>query len=109
MKIHPHSLKRFRYLALFLALATFSAAGCVRSQAGTSAGGAVADNSAEAEALLQSACSTCHDLGVLSPYQEGAFTAAQFRETVNRMVGYGAFVNPAQVNLLVDYVVPSGD
>ena len=54
-----------------------------------------------AEALLASACATCHDLAGVEP---GLYTAAEWLETINRMVEYGAAVTDEQADLIVDYL-----
>ena len=54
-----------------------------------------------AETLLASACATCHDLTGVQP---GLYTAAEWLETINRMVEYGAAVTDEQADLIVDYL-----
>ena len=60
-------------------------------------------DAAAAEMLLNSACTTCHDLtGITSA--PGTFTEADFRETIERMLGHGAAVSNDEIDILVRYL-----
>jgi hypothetical protein len=56
-----------------------------------------------AQALLNSNCTTCHplaDYGV----EPGIYTAAEWLETLDRMISYGASLTDPQKQLLLDYL-----
>ena len=66
-------------------------------------------DAAAAEMLLtfpmapDSACTTCHDLtGITSA--PGTFTEADFRETIERMLGHGANLSNDEIDILVRYL-----
>ena len=60
-------------------------------------------DAAAAEMLLNSACTTCHDLtGITSA--PGTFTEADFRETIERMLGHGANLSNDEIDILVRYL-----
>ena len=56
---------------------------------------------AAAQAVLNSACATCHDLSGVEP---GVYTGAEWTDTINRMLGYGASVSEEQFELLLDFL-----
>ena len=58
----------------------------------------------EAANLLRSACTNCHHLSAIAS-NAGAYSEAGFRDTVQRMIGYGALVSQAQIEPLVGYLV----
>ena len=55
-------------------------------------------------ALLDSACTSCHDLSVIT-LSPNTFTADEFQETIQRMISYGSPVAEDQVEPLVAYLV----
>ncbi len=60
-------------------------------------------DAAAAEVLLNSACTTCHDLtGITSA--PGTYTEADFRETIERMLGHGAVLSNDEIDILVRYL-----
>ena len=59
------------------------------------------DSDADAQALLNSSCTTCHDLTSVQP---GVFTAAEWMETINRMRGYGAPVSEDDAEVIIQYL-----
>ena len=67
---------------------------------------------AEAEALpggagkqiLQTSCTSCHDLGEVTKFR-GYYNRAQWRDIVVTMVQYGAKVEGKDVEVLTDYLV----
>jgi mono/diheme cytochrome c family protein len=63
-----------------------------------------ATDNADMAALIDSACTTCHGLDLLTTNTAG-FTGANFRETVVRMIQYGAPVPEDQVEPMVEYLV----
>jgi cytochrome c5 len=63
------------------------------------AGGGV--DAEAAQAVLNSACATCHDLAGVMP---GVYTTAEWRETINRMIGYGASISADDTELIVQYL-----
>ncbi len=66
-------------------------------------GGAADFDAAAAEDLLNTACTTCHDLSAITS-APGAFTEDDFRETIFRMLGYGLFLEDDQIEMLVRYL-----
>lgn len=70
----------------------------------TDSASAPTGGNAEVAGLLESACTTCHDLSAITA-NPGAYSEADFRDTVQRMIGYGAPVSQNQVEPLVAYLV----
>ncbi len=60
-------------------------------------------DAAAAEDLLNTACTTCHDLSAITS-APGAYTEDEFRETIFRMLGYGLFLDDDQIDMLVRYL-----
>jgi len=60
------------------------------------------DQDAAGEKILNTACTTCHDLG---PVTRRADDRAAWESTVYGMVGNGADVKDAEIPILVDYLV----
>lgn len=71
---------------------------------GTPPGEADAFDTAAAESLLNSACTTCHDLTAITSAPPGSFTEAEYRDTIIRMMGYGLSITDADVDMLVRYL-----
>jgi cytochrome c5 len=60
-------------------------------------------DAARAEMLLNSSCTTCHDLtGITSA--PGVYTEVQFRDTILRMTGYGLVISESEIDMLVRYL-----
>ena len=57
----------------------------------------------EGRAILQAACTTCHDLGGLQAYK-GYYDADHWRGMVAIMIDHGAEVETGQVPVLVEYL-----
>jgi mono/diheme cytochrome c family protein len=56
-----------------------------------------------AEALLNGSCTVCHDLtGITSA--PGAYSEAEFRETIERMLGYGLSMSDSDIDMLVRFL-----
>jgi virginiamycin B lyase len=53
--------------------------------------------------ILQSACTACHDLDEVTKFK-GFYTRAQWRDVVVTMVDYGAKLQPAEIDVLADYL-----
>lgn len=71
---------------------------------GTEAAAAPAPaGSGEMATLLESACTACHGLDLLETNTAG-FAAGQFRDTVIRMIQYGAAVGEDQIEPMVAYL-----
>ena len=60
-------------------------------------------DAAAAEALLNGTCTSCHDLSAITS-EPGAYTEVQFRETIERMLGYGVTLNDDEINTLVRFL-----
>jgi len=60
------------------------------------------DPDAKGKHILETACTTCHDLG---PVERRADDRAAWESTVYGMVGNGADVKDADIPVLVDYLV----
>ena len=58
----------------------------------------------EGKKILQAACTGCHDLTEVTKFK-GYLTRDEWRDIVRTMVEYGAAVTPADVDVLVDYLV----
>jgi cytochrome c5 len=83
-----------------LALTLLAVSGCTRSQAAASP----ADPSnAEAAALLERACTTCHDLGCLNAFAN-SYGESQWRGLIDTMISYGATVSPSEADTLARYL-----
>jgi hypothetical protein len=83
-----------------LALTLLAVSGCTRSQAAASP----ADPSnAEAAALLERACTTCHDLGGLNAFAN-SYGESQWRGLIDTMISYGATVSPSEADTLARYL-----
>jgi cytochrome c5 len=78
--------------------------GTAPGEAGDGAGPAADGyDAARAEMLLNTSCTTCHDLtGITSA--PGAYTEVQFRDTILRMTGYGLVLSEAEIDVLVRYL-----
>jgi mono/diheme cytochrome c family protein len=57
----------------------------------------------EGKKILQTACTSCHDLGEVTKFR-GYYTRAQWRDVVVTMADYGAEIQPAQIDILADYL-----
>lgn len=55
----------------------------------------------DAASLLEERCTRCHDLGRV---EQAAKTAAEWEETVKRMVGKGAVLSQAEQELIIQYL-----
>jgi len=53
--------------------------------------------------ILQASCTTCHDLDEVTKFK-GFYTRAQWRDVVVTMVDYGAKLQPAEIDVLADYL-----
>jgi cytochrome c5 len=53
-------------------------------------------------AILEKACSTCHDPGAITNYHFA--TAGEYKDIVESMIGTGAVVTDAEKPVLVDYL-----
>jgi virginiamycin B lyase len=53
--------------------------------------------------ILQTACTTCHDLDEVTKFK-GFYTRAQWRDVVVTMVDYGAKLQPGEIDALADYL-----
>lgn len=95
-----------RWLLLSTVFASLALSACSRAGAGTAAASTPPPQTAafDGAGLLQSACTTCHDLSAITS-NPGAYTEADFRDTVQRMIGYGAVISQNQVEPLVAYLV----
>ena len=74
---------------------------CARRGAGPAASASA--GTAGGEELLQSACTSCHDLGGLGAFAS-AFGEAEWRGLIDRMVVYGAPLTAPEVDTLVAYL-----
>jgi cytochrome c5 len=54
--------------------------------------------------ILQTSCTTCHELDEVTKFK-GFYTRAQWRDVVVTMVDYGATLQPAEIDVLTDYLV----
>ena len=78
---------------------------CTRRATGSTAALTPADPepTPDAAAVLERACTVCHDLGGLSAYS-GSWGEEEWRSMVETMVSYGARVSPAEIDLLAAYL-----
>ena len=53
--------------------------------------------------LLQTSCTVCHDLGEVTKFR-GFYNRQQWQDIVTTMMGYGANVSKADVDVLTDYL-----
>jgi mono/diheme cytochrome c family protein len=58
-------------------------------------------SSLNGQALMQQRCSVCHSITRVTSAQH---TAAQWQNTVNRMIGHGAKLTPQEEQALVNYL-----
>lgn len=90
-----------------LTLAALSLVGAVWVAALPTAAGAQAPDDALPEGtgkkILQTSCTTCHELGEVTKFK-GYYTRAQWRDVVVTMVDYGAKLQPTEVDVLADYL-----
>lgn len=94
-----------------LALSIAAGASCAPRQP-PAAVAATPSRTAEAERLpdgrgkeiLQTSCTSCHDLGEVTKFK-GYYDRAQWRDIVVTMVEYGAVVEKGDVEVLSDYLV----
>lgn len=63
--------------------------------------GAPASSTAEIAKLVQSSCTSCH---VATQYSARKKTAAQWGETVDQMIGFGAVISDDQYDKIVAYL-----
>ena len=63
---------------------------------GTNGGGASAG-----QTLMQERCSVCHSTNRITSAHK---TAAEWKSTVDRMIGHGAQLNASEAQTLVDYL-----
>lgn len=54
--------------------------------------------------ILQTSCTSCHDLGEVTKFR-GYYTRAQWRDIVVTMVEYGAKMETNEIEVLSDYLV----
>lgn len=57
----------------------------------------------EGKKILQMSCTSCHDLGEVTKFR-GYYTREQWRDVVVTMADYGAEIEPAQIDILADYL-----
>ena len=57
----------------------------------------------EGKRILQTACTTCHDLTEVMKLR-GFYTRAQWRDVIVTMKEYGAMIDDKQVDTLADYL-----
>jgi hypothetical protein len=92
---------RLRGLTRFTAaLAALSAAGCVGS--GTAAPDTVSTTT-DGRALLERACTSCHDLGGLEGFK-GYWGEPQWRDMVATMRDHGAVLSDVEADVLVAWL-----
>ena len=53
--------------------------------------------------ILQASCTSCHELGEVTKFK-GYYTRAQWRDVVQTMMDYGAKLQPAEAEVLADYL-----
>lgn len=88
-------------LAIGLAWSTSVAIGGAASQDKSTQDGDLPEGAGRT--ILQSSCTTCHDLDEVTKFK-GFYTRAQWRDVVVTMVDYGAKVQPADIDVLADYL-----
>ena len=57
----------------------------------------------EGRKILQTACTTCHDLKEVTKFR-GYYTKSEWRDIVVTMIEYGAKVEETEADVLVDYL-----
>jgi mono/diheme cytochrome c family protein len=57
----------------------------------------------EGKKILQTSCTSCHDLGEVTKFR-GYYDRAQWRDVVVTMVEYGAPLQPPEIDTLADYL-----
>jgi cytochrome c5 len=55
----------------------------------------------DGQALLQDRCTVCHSL---SRVEQAGKTAAEWENSVNRMVGYGAVLSAEELDVLIQFL-----
>ena len=65
-----------------------------------------APDPAEGAAILERACTVCHGLGGLAAYS-AYWGEPEWRSMVETMMGYGAALSPAEVDVLARYLAVS--
>jgi hypothetical protein len=98
------ALTEDEYDTILLYLGTPAGGGTPAGDAAPADAGDDAYDAAAAETLLNSACTTCHDLTAITSAPPGSFTEAQYRDTIICMIGYGLSITDADVDLLVRYL-----
>ena len=91
---------------VFAALLLWAAAVPAASSAASAASAASADDDlpdGPGKRILDASCTSCHGLDEVTKFK-GFYTRAQWRDVVVTMVDYGARLEPADVDVLADYL-----
>ena len=75
--------------------------GVIAAQCGASPAATQAPAAVDGGALLKERCTVCHDLGRVESQKK---TEAEWKATVERMVGKGAKLNPAEQEAVIKYL-----
>jgi mono/diheme cytochrome c family protein len=89
-------------ILLLLVLAGVLLAACGSSSpAATSAGGQTGASTSAGQALMQQRCTVCHSANRVTSAHH---TAAEWKNTVDRMINKGAQLSPTEEQTLINYL-----
>jgi uncharacterized membrane protein len=88
-------------ILLLITLAGILLASCGSSSSPTPANTSSGSSTSAGQALMQERCSVCHALDRVTSAHK---SAAEWKITVDRMIGHGAQLTPQEEQTLIDYL-----